>query len=83
MAMAMAAVKVVKAEAVEAVSDVDLLHPEMKEKLDWYRKVWKQYDGDIKEDCECLVSGCLIDGESCLCALDLFNTVGDCKAEED
>ena len=60
--------------------DLTKLHPEMAEKLKVYRAVWKQYDADIEEHCECLVSGCLMDGETCECAFGLFNTTGDCEA---
>ena len=61
--------------------DVSLLHPEMAEKLVVYRQVWRQYDADIEEFCQCLVSGCILDGEYCDCAFSLHNTLGDCEAE--
>ncbi|KKM62453.1 hypothetical protein LCGC14_1521560 [marine sediment metagenome] len=60
--------------------DLSKLHPDMKLKLEVYRKVWREYNCDIMENCECLVSGCILDGDTCEDAFDMFNTLGDCKA---
>lgn len=73
--------QVLKAMEEEKKIDLSLLHPDMAEKLKVYRNVWTQYEADIEKDCECLVSGCILDGECCEDAFDLFNTVGDCIVE--
>ena len=75
---------VIKPESVKKVKkgiDLSRLHPDMVVKLEVYRKVWAQYGADIEEFCHCLVSGCILDGDTCECAFSLYNTLGDCKAE--
>jgi hypothetical protein len=61
--------------------DLSKLHPDMARKLKTYRVVWAEYSADIEENCECLVSGCLLDGDTCEYAFNLFNTIGDCQCE--
>jgi hypothetical protein len=64
----------------ETIADiVKMLHPDMADRLRIYAPAWEENKCDMMENCECIVSGCILDGECCEEAFDLFNTLGDCR----